>query len=342
MHATEFLKSPPGAAIPRVVALAGTERFLVLGVLERLIPAVVGGEGQDLSVARYNGEELDWRTLSDALLTNSMWSPAQVVVVENADPFITECREQLEKYTEKPAKKSVLVLTPKTFPATTRLAKQLAKVGLVLDCNPLKVGPMTQWVNERARGRYQKTLEGGAAARLVDLVGCEFGQLDQELAKLTSYVGELPTITTAAVEKLVGGWKMETTWKMVDAARDGEYGRALELLDKLLVSGEAPLKLLGGIAFTFRPVAKAVDLVAQGQNVADALKTSGAKPFALDGLVGYCQRIGRLRWERIGAWLFEADRDLKGASPLAERIILERLLFRLTAPTPNRRAAGRV
>ncbi|MFM8286476.1 MAG: DNA polymerase III subunit delta, partial [Planctomycetaceae bacterium] len=113
------------------------------------------------------------------------------------------------------------------------------------------------------------------------------------------------------------------------------------LLDKLLVSGEAPLKLLGGIAFSFRPVAKAIDLVAQGQPLGDALKMSGAKPFALDGLVGYCQRIGRPRWERIGTWLFEADRDLKGASPLSERIVLERLLFRLTAPAPNRRPAGR-
>ena len=342
MHATEYLRSPGNRTLGPVVALVGSERFLKLEALAEITSKVIGGSDQSLSVAHYGGDRLEWHTVADGLLTNSMWSPAQVVVIDEADAFISDQRPHFEKYLERPAKKSLLVLDVKSFPATTNLAKKVAQIGLILECTPLPAPQMIGWATERAKSHYKKLFERGAAALLVELIGCEFGSLDQELAKLAAFAGPLETITTQSVEKLVGGWKTETTWRMTDAIRDGDYSRALELLDKLLVAGEPPIKLMGGVSFVFKPVGRAQELIAQGQSPDEALVAAGAKSFAAPQLARYISRVGRPRCERIVGWLLEADMDLKGfGTAMSERIVLERLFFRLSAPRSASRSPSR-
>jgi DNA polymerase-3 subunit delta len=329
MLATAFLKAPDKQPTGPVVALYGPERFLKRESLRLLTQLILGGDGDELSLTRLPGTTVDLRTVVDTLLSVSMWSPRQVVVVEDADDFVSEYREGLEKYLERPAKKSVLVLDVKSWPSNTRLAKKVASIGLPLDCASLKGAELTIWLGDLAKGRYGKKLDRQAAQAMVDLAGAELGLLDQELAKLAAYVGDAPAIDVAAVEKLVGGWKTETTWKMLDAVRDGQLGMAMELLDKLLTSGEHPLKLLGGINFVFRPVAKATELSRQGIPLGEALTQAGVKPFTIQPVTGYLKRIGRPNAEKIGRYLLQADMDLKGASTLPDRAIVERLLMQL-------------
>src|SRR5690606_30795737 len=140
----------------------------------------------------------------DSLLTISMWSPRQMVLVEDADEFVTNYREGIERYLERPAKKSVLVLEVKSWPSNTRLAKKAAAIGLPLDCAPLKGAELLGWLSEQCRAKHGKKIDRAAAQLLVELAGTELGLLDQELAKLAAFVGQAPDIGSEVVEKLVG------------------------------------------------------------------------------------------------------------------------------------------
>lgn len=335
MHATAFLKAPEQSSIGPAVVLYGPERFLKHEALKAVSRLVFGDEGDDLALTRLPGETTELKTVVDSLLTVSMWSPRQIVLVEDADEFVTKFRAGLERYLERPAKKGVLVLDVDSWPANTRLAKTVAKSGLPIECKGLEGSALFAWLGEMSRGRHGKKLDRQAAQLLVELAGPELGLLDQELAKLAAYVGDSPAIDAAAVEKLVGGWKTETTWKMLDAVRDGQLGTALEYLDKLLTSGEHPLKLLGGINFVYRPIAKATELSRHGTSLTDALAQAGVKSFTIQPVASYLKRIGRPRAERIYAWLSQADLDLKGqgAANLPDRAIVERLLVQLAGKT---------
>lgn len=333
MHAIDFLDAPEKHQIGPVAVVSGKERFLKLEAIKQIATIVLGADNDDLSLNRLPGADLELKTVVDSLLTVSMWSPKQLVLVEDADEFVSNYREGLEAYLERPAKKSVLVLDVKSWPATTRLAKKVVAVGLPLECTELKGPPLLAWIAKNCQRRHGKKIDRLAAQALVDLAGPELGLLDQELAKLSAYVGAAPAIDTAAVERLVGGWRMETTWKMLDAVRDGQMSPALELLDKLLTAGEHPLKLLGGVNFTFRPVAKATELSRQGMSLPESLTAGGVKPFAVQATTSYLKRITRKRAEQIFQWLLAADLDLKGASSLPERIIAERLLLQLAGKT---------
>lgn len=328
MHATEFLDARTEQKTVPIIAVFGKERFLKFESVRKAIAAVLGSDSDALGLIRLPGDT-DFKTVMDSLLTVSMWSPTQLVLVEDGDDFVSENREKLEKYLERPAKKSVLMLDLKSFAASTRLAKKAAEIGLVVDCSELKGPAIVSWMLKACPARHGKKIGRPAAQLLVDLAGPELGIIDQELAKLAAYAGQAPTIEADAVEKLVGGWRMETTWKMLDAVRDDRISLALECLEKLMASGEPPLKLLGGINYVFRPIAQATELSRQGQNLEEALAAAGVKAFNLRSTADYLKRLKRPRAERILGWLLEADLGLKAASTLPDRIVVERLLIRL-------------
>ncbi|MBI1345468.1 DNA polymerase III subunit delta [bacterium] len=332
MHAVEFLKQPP-AEFPAVIVLTGNQRHFKQSVLAVLRQQVINDD--DTSLTRFVGKETDLQSVTDELRTLSMWGDRRLVVVDEADEFVSAHRAGLEKYVEAPAKKSVLVIDAVSWPKTTRIAKQVTKTGLEIDCSALKGVELLRWINDLATQHYQVKLDRDAAALLVELVGEEPGLLDQELSKVASYVGDRQRITLDDVRVLVGGWRTETTWAMTDAVRDGRLPDALAALDQLLVAGEAPQKLLGGISFVFRKLAMATEL-SRHQPFDQALKSAGVFPRDL-GLAGrYLKRIGRNHAERIITAIVTADHGLKGGSRLPERIQMERLLIELAGPGGSR------
>lgn len=326
MHATEFLKSSP-AEIPAAVVLSGGQRYLKQAVLEILRRKII--DDDDNSLTRFVGRDATLQAVSDELRTVSMWGDRRLVVVDDADDFVTRFRPALEKMVEHPAKKAVLVLDVGTWTKSTRLYKQVAAKGLEIECSELKGSALLKWLQETAKETYQQTLTRDAAGLLVELVGQELGMLDTELAKLASYVGARQKIDVNDVKSLVGGWRTETTWAMTDATRDDDLKSALAALDQLLTAGEPPLKLLGGISFVFRKYARATDL-ARTAGLDQAVRQSGLFPHEMSAGQIYLRRLGRGKAEMILRHLLEADAGLKGADPLPDRMQLERLLLELS------------
>jgi DNA polymerase-3 subunit delta len=176
---------------------------------------------------------------------------------------------------------------------------------------------------------HGKQLSAPAAAMLVDLVGPEMGQLDQELAKLAAYAGEAARVDAGDVDALVGSSRGESTWKIFDAMAAGRPAEALEILDRLFDHGEDPLRVLGAFSMQLRRLAQAYRLTGQGQSLPAALAEAGVPPFAVRGAEQQLRHLGRRRADRLYDWLLETDLGLKGASALPPRTLMERLVVRL-------------
>ncbi len=136
----------------------------------------------------------------DELATVSMFGGGKrMVVVEDADKFVTKNRDLLEEYCDKPRQASVLVLEVASWPANTRLFKKLAQSGLQINCNLPKQrfndqadeDSVLHWLISRA-ATHQARLDTGAGELLVEIVGPQLGRLDQELAKLSLLATKQP------------------------------------------------------------------------------------------------------------------------------------------------------
>ncbi len=324
MHAVDFLKKH--AQIPCFNVLSGSQRHLKQSVLAIYKKLVI--DDDETSLTRFAGRDADLQAVSDELRTVSMWGDRRLIYVEDADDFVTNHRGALEKLIEKPFKKSVLVLDVQSWPKTTRIYKQVAAKGLEVECSDLKGAQLVKWLQDSAAETYGQTIARDAAALMIELVGSELGMLDTELAKLASYVGTRANIEIEDVKAMVGGWRTETTWAMTDATRDNDLDFALSALDQLLTAGEPPIKLLGGISYTFKKFSHAADL-ARSVSLDQALRQAGIFPMAIMPGQNYLRRLGRHNAERLLRKLLEADAGLKGANPLPERFQLERLLLEL-------------
>src|SRR5262245_59078306 len=110
---TFLAKAPKGDPKP-VYVLTGDEDFLKRQALAALTRWVLGSEDA-FGLSSYTGETAEFPAIRDELATLPFLCPRRLVVVDNADPFVTNYRTQLEKYVAEPATSGVLVLDVKTW-----------------------------------------------------------------------------------------------------------------------------------------------------------------------------------------------------------------------------------
>ena len=327
MHATEFLSAKSPTLPTSVLVMFGSERYFRQEILHRIPGA--SGDDAELNLTRLVGDKAEIRDVMAELKTVSMFGDQRIVMIEDADEFVSKHRAVLEKYVTQPAKGSMLILDVKSWPKNTKLFKLVEQHAMALECAELTGGALQKWLQKLAKDQYGKQLDRESAALIIALAGDGLNLLEQEVAKLAALVGDVDTITREDVPKVVGGWRTETTWVMLDAVRDGHPGHAIEALDKLLKSGEAPQKILGGVTFVFRKFAEATERARTGTPLREAIAAAGVFSNAIGQAEAYLRRIGFERASRILQLLVEADSEMKGGSRVDPALLLERLFVRL-------------
>jgi DNA polymerase-3 subunit delta len=353
VSALDYLSAPDKHPVAGACAVFGDEAFLKCEVLAVLRRHVLSGE-DDFSVATFAGDHAQLREVLDALATVSLFSAGRrMAIVEDADSFVTQYREQLEEYVARPAKGSVLVFDVKTWPSNTRLAKALAASGLAVECRSVeswepkfrkaKERAVKSWLVERAKTEYPIRFDTAAADAMFELLPPEPGVLVQELDKLATLAGEKRVVDAKLVRENVGGWRARTTWDMIDAAADGRAADALAQFDRLIAAGEKPHGLLPQMASSLRRFATATSLIdaaearRQKLPLRNALSQAGVPPFKLNDAERQLRQIGRRRAAKLTRWLLAADLAVKShnSSDDAARIELERLIVRLAPTSPK-------
>lgn len=313
--------------------LSGDEDFLKRRALSLIVPLVLGDADPAYALTTFPGDKADFSTVRNELDSVSFFSDRRLVVVDQADPFVTKFRPQLEAYVAEPSATGVLVLDVKAFPATTKLAKAVPDAAhLVCKAPPEYRLPL--WSVEWCQARYGKKLTTPAAQLLVELVGPTMGVIDQELQKLKDFVGERPAIDVPDVDGLTGRSRSANVFKIMDAIGDGKPAAALKILDGLFEEGEAPLAVLGALGSQLRKLARAARMHNSKMNLDDALTKAGVPtwPQARESARKQMRHLGMNRLLKIYDWLLETDAGLKGGNPLPDRLQIERLIVRLARP----------
>ncbi len=316
-----------------IFVVAGDEDFLKRRALAALQTAIIGDSDPSFAISTYPGDKADFAAIRSELDTLPFLCDSRVVIVEQADPFVTKYRAVLEKYTESPAIHGILILDVKSWAATTKLSK-LIPDSATLVCKGPPAYKMSGWCISWAKAHYQKKIAGNAAELLVELTGPQMGLLDAELEKLSIYAGARPSIDIADVDALVGRSREANVFKIMDAIGEGKPSEALTILGELFEQGDAEIAILGALSAQLRRIAMTARLHELGTPLDLAMDQGGiAKwPQARDNTRKQMKHLGQGRLDKLYDWLVETDSGMKGGSPLLPKLVLERLIVRLARP----------
>ena len=103
-----------------------------------------------------DGERAELAEVLDEVRCFAMFGGQKVVVVQNADAFITKYREQLENYVAKPSDSATLVFRLSSLPANQRIYKAISKTGVIEKCDPPK--DLARWIIDR--GKLGASIDG--------------------------------------------------------------------------------------------------------------------------------------------------------------------------------------
>lgn len=358
VHAISFLDQRL-TDVPPVCVLFGAEPFLKQQVRRKLLD-YFRVEDEEPLVSTFEGDAVPWVDVIDELSTVSLFGSGErrVVLFDDAGKFVEQNRTRLEDYVAKPRKNGVLILDLDSWNSNLRLYKAIDATGLQVDCRTVDPAELAKgkgpdvgsWLTRWAKKSHQITLKPDAAEAMLDLVGPQFGLLDQELAKLALFVEVGGTIEEPLVCDVVGGWRQKTNWELMDAVVNGDAAEALLQLDRLIHAGQEAVGLFGLISWSLRRFAAATRVfqAAERQGVSMTLRVAltraGVKDWPPGTLANCEQQLKQLTRHRAGKlyrWLLELDLALKGShsNPHRARFALEQLILKLSKQAAPRSAA---
>ncbi|HMP81047.1 MAG TPA: DNA polymerase III subunit delta [Pirellulaceae bacterium] len=325
IHVFDFLDRPTPQPLPALVVLAGGQRYLTWLALHHL-RGNSAADG-DWSEVQIDVSVATWAEVADELAAKSLFdSGAKRLILDDADSFITNHREKLEDILRHPANGNTLVLTASKWLKTTRLHKQIKEHGLLVECSPpmrtyrdkqyVDEKRVADWLVARAVKSHGFKLSPAGAKRLVELTDGEFGRMDQELAKIALSVTGSAAVTADQVQQIVGGWQLQTVWKIADAAADGQVARAMYCLNQLFQAEQDAIGIFAQISWSLRRFGLAFEhhCRAQRKNPNAPLfpaMTAAGFQFDMDANEARYRRIGPQRLAQITQRLLDADLALK-------------------------------
>jgi len=258
-----------------VYAIVGADRFLRQTALAAHLEKL-GTSLDEFGPTRVSGPTAALADVLDEVRTASLLGDPRVVVVDDADEFVSKHRDQLERYCRQPSPTGVLILLCNSMPANTRLYKIIKAAGEVIKCEAPAKRALTDWVVRHAEQAYGKRVAPRVAEDLRRHTGDELGLLDAELSKLATYVGDRVSIESADLNALTGRHREEKVFAVIDHVLSGATSEALDMWEQVLATNRAasaPAVAVGGLAAALRRWLQARRLMDAGRSMREVLQS---------------------------------------------------------------------
>jgi len=245
-----------------IYALVGADPFLQLQKLNKLT-AQFAAEFQRVD---FEGDRAELSEVFDELRSFAMFGGGKLVVIRDADEFLSRFRSQLEEYVANPSSSSVLVLRFTTLPSNQRIYKAIAKVGQIESCAPPKEKDLPAWIIEQGKSAHGIVVDRDAAALLAELIGAELGRLNSELAKL-AISAPRGRVSAEQVGGAVAFQREREMWDMTNELAAGHPAEALRRWRQLLqLDPSTEFRAATWLTMWLENVRKALALKRKGMN----------------------------------------------------------------------------
>ena len=317
-----------------IYVIVGKEESLVNAQCLELLDELLEPSQRATGFFDVEGAAVSACQVLDELRTAPFLTDKRVVLIKEADGFISKNRQLLERYFDNPCPTGQLILTVKTWDARTILAKKLKKAGKLISVTQPKPWELPQRLIQYTNDAHDKKLRPDAAELLIELTGDELTRLYSEIDKLALFVDDQKAITPKHIELLIGHNRLFNAFAVIDAIIVGDAGAAVERLRGMFAEDKSTeYTVVGAFAFHFRKLFNAKVLLERGarrSEVEKKLRLWGKKD-------AFFAQLKRMSARQIGKYLqqlAETDYAIKTGRAKAP-VAMEQLVLRLAAETTS-------
>ncbi|HEY8344912.1 MAG TPA: DNA polymerase III subunit delta [Bacillota bacterium] len=286
----KFLRRLEEGFLPRVLLFQGEEEYwLNRGVAEmrrRLFP----DHEEEFNLVDLEAKTLEAGVLKTTLLSLPFLFPTRLIILRGIEEMKPDCDQELLQGLKGMPDGIYLVATAKKADQRKKAIKELISCATVVDCSPLKVYEVKQWLIEEGRELGLK-LTAEVTDLLIERRGTSLGLLRQELEKALIYQGEGQIMTLAEWADLVGASAESNIFALIDQTSAGNSKAALQGLAQLLKDGEPEMKILFMLGKQIRQLFIAWLFLQEGKGE-DALREElKCHPFVAGKLLAQGRRL---------------------------------------------------
>ncbi|MDX2251965.1 MAG: DNA polymerase III subunit delta [Nitrospira sp.] len=290
-----------------------------------VLKARILGDGGEFNYDLFYGDEAGGSDIRSCAAEIPVFAERRLVVVKAADKLPAREGEALLDYVKEPVETTTLVFVGPKLDGRMKFPQALGRAAVTVDCAPLREAQLLPWIAREAE-RLGLRLDEPARHTLKESAAGSLYGLRRELEKLASYVPAGRDVTAADVQALRGIEPDASVFDLTVAIAAADRGRTLAILARNLEAGEAPLRILGSLAWQYRRLWKVKESLAAGGREAEAARTLRMDPMKVRPFLGRFSDEHLLTASRL---FLDADGALKGGGNSRPKIVMERLLLRL-------------
>lgn len=269
------------------------------------------------NIQHLDGQEIKADDFFQAVSVMGFLADKKLIIVKNIfdnkklKDFQDALIDFLKKQKDTPEENYIVFWQAGKADSRTKLYKTLNKFKFAEEFNKLSANELNKWISGQIK-KAGKSVKPSALNLLVNYVGNDLWQLNQEIAKLTNYVES--EITDDDIKTLVQAKIDDNIFTLIDALGNKDKSLALKLVEEKLNAGVNSQYILTMIIRQFRLIIQTKSLSKQATHsgaIAQALKLPN---MIADKILKQSQKYEMDQLKKIYKELMELDEKLKTTS----------------------------
>lgn len=283
-----------------VYVIVSKDKTLLSAECEKLTEKLLDPAERMTGLFTADPKQISITEVLDELRTLPFLAQKRVVVIRDADKFISDNRQLLEDYFDNPCQTAVLILTVESWPSNTKLAKKLPKCGKLITATEPKGRQLNKRLIQYTLDAHNKKLNQNAAELIIELAGEQLGRLYAEIDKLAIFSQTQKEITIEHIESLIGRNRLFNAFEVIDSCLAGNSQQAVSRLREMFTSdSSAEYRVVGAFAYHVRRMFGAKVLLQKGFRIEEVAR----QMWIRSNRQAFFKQIQKLTLEQIGSLL---------------------------------------
>ena len=223
-----IIKDIQNKKFEKVYFLHGEEGFFIDEITKALVENVLEEHERDFNQAIMYGKDSDVLNVISEAKGYPMMAERKLVILKEAQDL--KDFDSLESYFENPSDRTVFVINykHKTFDTRKKIAKVVAKNGLIFKSDKVKEYQLAQWISN-----YVKSVGYGITSKasilLSEFLGNDLSRITNELEKLFLLLEKGTDINDVHIEENIGISKDYNPFELVNAISVRDVTKAFKI-----------------------------------------------------------------------------------------------------------------